>query len=307
MLSISIVTPSLNQGRFIERTIQSVLDQGYRALDYIVCDGGSIDQTPEILAHFAEQITVVSEPDRGQADAVNKGIRATSGEVIGWLNSDDVYLPDAVRRVAEFLAARPEVDVAYGDALLIDAAGEVVGTYYTEPWSAHRLVDRCILSQPAVFFRRRVVDQNGLLDERLNLCMDYEYWLRLAAGGATFAYLPGLLAATRVYPETKTLTARLAVHQEINSMLRERLGRVPDMWLLNHAHTLVELSRAAPKARRFLLPYALEVVLQAARLSLDWNGSISRRLVAVSLTPVIQGAKRRVAQSGSAVSRRPAS
>jgi glycosyltransferase involved in cell wall biosynthesis len=292
VLSISIVTPSLNQGRFIERTIRSVLDQGYAGLDYIVCDGGSTDQTPRILARFDGQLTVVSEADHGQADAVNKGIRATSGDVIGWLNSDDIYLPGALSRVAEFLGAQPEIDVMYGDAQLIDATDQVVGTYYTEPWSVRRLVDRCFLSQPAVFFRRRVVDRYGLLDARLNLCMDYEYWLRLAGGGARFAYLRGPLAASRVYPETKTLLARLAVHQEINSMLRERIGRVPDAWLLNHAHTLVELARA--DRHRRVLPYALDVVMQTGRLSLQWNRSISRGLVVMSLAPLIQGVSRRL-------------
>ncbi|HLZ30394.1 MAG TPA: glycosyltransferase family 2 protein [Chloroflexota bacterium] len=303
MPSISIVTPSLNQGRFIERTIRSVLDQRDSALEYIVCDGGSTDDTLQIVERFAEQLTVVSEPDRGQADALNKGIRATSGEVIGWLNSDDMYLPGALCRVAEFLAARPEVDVLYGDAHLIDAEDAVVGVYYTEPWSAQRLVERCILCQPAVFFRRRVVEQYGFLDAGLQLCMDYEYWLRLAAGGARFAYVPGALAASRLHPQTKTLGARLAVHMEINSMLRERLGRVPDTWLLNHAHTLVELRRADPTKRAYWFPYALEVVMQTARLSVHWNRSISTGLVAMAVAPLVYGARRRLAESASMLSR----
>ena len=180
----------------------------------------------------------------------------------------------------------------YGDAQLIDADDGVVGAYVTEPWDVQRLVERCYLCQPAVFFRRRVIEQYGLLDERLQLCLDYEYWLRLANAGAIFAYLPAGLAASRVHADTKTLRARPAVHHEINTMFRERFGRVPESWLVNHAHTLVELDRGGE--RRRALPYAVDVVARAACLSLEWNHSISTRLVATLLAPLVQGAVRRL-------------
>jgi hypothetical protein len=220
---------------------------------------------------------------------VNKGIRATSGEIIGWLNSDDVYLPGALSSVAALLASRPEVDVVYGDASLIDADDELLGSYYTEPWNPDRLVERCFLCQPAVFFRRRVIEQFGFLDERLHYVLDYEYWLRLAAGGATFAYTPTPLAASRLHPETKTLSARLAVHQELNTMLRERNGHVPNSWLLNHAHTLVELRRS--EGRLDPMPYAIEVVWQVLRLSLGWNRRLSPGLVELALKPIADHVK----------------
>jgi glycosyltransferase involved in cell wall biosynthesis len=293
VIGISVVTPSLNQGRFVERTIRSVLEQGYSPLEYVVCDAESTDETSAILDRFGDQLRLIREPDTGQAQAVNKGIRATAGEVIGWLNSDDVYLPRTLFHVAELFAAQPEIDVLYGDAQLIDADDTVLGAYYTEPWSATRLVERCILSQPAVFFRRRVVDRFGLLDERLHYCLDYEYWLRLAARGATFVYEPRMLASTRIHPQTKTLSARLAVHDELNTMLRLRLGRVPDRWLLNHAHTLVELGRAQP--RRAVLPNAIEVLLRALYLSWRWNRSVSPGLCMMALTPILAGARRRIA------------
>jgi hypothetical protein len=187
--------------------------------------------------------------------------------------------------------ARPAVDVLYGDADLVDASDGPLGAYYTEPWNPARLTQRCFLCQPAVFFRRRVVDRFGVLDERLHYCMDYEYWLRLAAGGATFAYVPSVLAGSRLHPDTKTLSAGLVWHQEINTMLQARLGRVPDSWLINHAHTLVELSRA--DGRRGVMPYALEVVLQSVRLSLRWNRAISSGLVTSLMRPIVSGARRR--------------
>jgi glycosyltransferase involved in cell wall biosynthesis len=291
VLSFSIVTPSLNQGRFIERTIRSVIEQGYTRLEHAVYDGGSRDETPTVLDRFADRLTIVREPDRGQADAVNKGIRSTDGDVIGWLNSDDVYYPGALASVNELLSARPDVDVVYGGAHLVDATDRVLGAYYTEPWCPERLVERCFLCQPAVFFRRRVVERFGDLDERLHYCMDYEYWLRLAAGGAVFEYLPAILAGSRLHEQTKTFSARLPLHQEINSMLRERIGRVPDSWLINQAHTLVELDRSA--RRVIALPYALDVVVRCLQLSWRWNGKISGELAITLLRPLVEGVVRR--------------
>lgn len=301
MISISVVTPSLNQARFVERTVRSVLDQAYSPLEYIVCDGGSTDGSLSVLERYADRLTFISEPDRGQADAVNKGIRRTSGEVIGWLNSDDVYAANALHCVAGFLTAHPDTDVVYGDAHLLDASDALVGAYYTEPWNQTRLPERCFLCQPAVFFRRRVIDRVGLLDERLHYSLDYEYWLRLAAGGATFAHLPLVLAGSRVHPDTKTLRDRVAVHEELNAMLRGRVGRVPDSWLINNAHTLVELRRAHN------FSYALEVVLESVRLSWRWNHAVPRSLLAAAMRPVATGGRRRLAQSRSADTRRPAS
>jgi glycosyltransferase involved in cell wall biosynthesis len=295
VLSVSVVTPSFNQARFIQRTIESVLSQNYPGLEYIACDGGSTDASLSILEHYRNRMSFVTEPDSGQANAVNKGIRATAGEVIGWLNSDDVYLPAAVARATQFLDAHQQVDVVYGDAQLIDTDDRVTGSYYTEPWRPSRLLERCYLCQPAVFFRRRVVERFGYLHEDLRYTLDYEYWLRLSQGGATFAYLPDTLAAWRLHPETKSLSARLAVHQELNSMLRSRLGRVPDSWLLNHAHTVVEL-RGANAHARFPTPYAIEVILAALRLSLEWNGTISRGLLPQAFGPLLGGFRRRLAR-----------
>jgi glycosyltransferase involved in cell wall biosynthesis len=301
VLSVSVVTPSLNQGQFIERTVRSVLDQGYPSLEFLVYDGGSTDATLSVLDPYRDRVELVAEPDRGQADAINRGIRATTGDVVGWLNSDDVYAPGALANATAFLADHPDVDVVYGDANLIDANDVVLGRYYTEPWDPGRLIERCYLCQPAVFFRRAVVDRFGPLDERLHYALDYEYWVRLAQGGARFAYLPTLLAASRQHPETKTLSARLAVHAEINTMLRSRIGRVPESWLINNAHTLVEL-RPPP-----VLPFAVAVAFEAVRLSLRWNGSISRALLADTARPMLAGAGGRLVQSRSAATRRPAS
>lgn len=273
-MKLSIITPSYNQGRYIERTLQSVLGQGIADCEYVVFDGGSVDTTLDVLKRYRDRVRWVSRKDRGQADAVNQGIRATSGEIIGWINSDDVYQPGALAAALAFLAANPSVDVVYGDAFHIREDDTLIEPYPTEDWDFERFKTSCFICQPAAFFRRAVTQRFGLLDESLQYCMDYEYWLRLAAGGARFARLRQPLAGSRLHPGTKTLGARNRVVVEINDMLRRTLGSVPDRWLINYAYVVIEragLERGS-RPRRLSTVLAGAVALLA---SLRWNRSVS--------------------------------
>lgn len=276
-MRFSIITPSFNQGRYIQRTIDSVLEQDAVDCEYVVVDGGSTDQTLEILGRYDGRVKWVSERDRGHADAVNKGIRQTSGEIIGWLNSDDLYYPGTLQAVSAFMDANPTVDVVYGDADHIDPDDAFIEHYPTQDWNYQRLQEICFISQPAAFFRRRTVETYGLLDASLAYCMDYDYWLRLAQQGATFAYLPRLLAATRLHAEAATLAHRVACHMAINDITRRRLGRTPDRWLFNYAHAVVESWRDTESGRPRT---TLALAAMALYAGMRWNHAISAPMLA---------------------------
>lgn len=266
VVSISVITPSFNQGQFIERTLASVLSQGIASLEYVVFDGGSTDETVAILRKYEDRLRWISEPDRGQAHAVNKGIAATKGEIVGWINSDDIYYSGTLLTILRYFAENPGADVVYGDAFYMDAYDNRLGPYNTEPWDFQKLKTVCYLCQPATFFRRRMVERFGLLDETLRFCMDYEFWLRLAQGGATFAYFPVPLAGSRMWPHNKTLSNRVVLSAEINHMLKAKLGTVPDQWIRNYAYARRE-AQGLPGGLRGL---ALSAALYMAA-SLQWN------------------------------------
>lgn len=218
---ISIVTPTLNQAEFIRATIDSVLEQGYPALDYSVRDGGSTDGTLEILRSYGTRLKWVSAPDGGQSAAINAGWRDSSGEIMAYLNSDDLYTPGALLRVGEFFAAHPEIDLLYGDCDEIDAAGKVTGAYPARAYDYLRLVRDAVnfIPQPAVFFRRRVWEAIGALDESLHYVMDFDYWLR---AGVHFraAYLPERLAALRLHAGAKSVAQVSGFGAELERVYR---------------------------------------------------------------------------------------
>lgn len=231
---ISVITPSLNQGKFIRETIESVLNQNYRNIEYIVVDGGSADETVEILQSYGERITWLSEPDEGQADAVNKGIKLAKGEIIGWLNSDDTYCPGALSKAAEFLSMHPELDVVYGEGQHITETGDIIDRYPTEQFNYERLAETCFICQPSAFIRRRVFD-HVQLDKDLHLCMDYAFWIETGQC-FNYAYIPELFASSRLYPGNKTLSRRKEVYQEVFKTVKKFYGYLPFCWIQGYVN-----------------------------------------------------------------------
>ena len=258
-LSFSIITPSYNQGQFIERTILSVLQQSDVEYEYRVQDGGSSDLTLDILRKYQDKIQWVSEKDEGQADAVNRGILASTGDIIAWLNSDDVYYPSALKKVGHIFEAYPNVQVVYGRAHHIDQNDNVIDSYPTEKWNFSRLKEICFICQPATFFRRQLVETHGALDSQLKFCMDYELWLRYGQH-TQFFFLPEVLAGSRLYATNKTLGQRVAVHHEINDMMKKKFGISPEKWVIAYASVLIkEQEKSEYKTSGRLKIYARQV------------------------------------------------
>ena len=268
-MKVTIITPSFNQGQFIERTLLSVARQTGVVVEHLVMDGGSTDKTVEILKKFRPPLQWVSEPDKGQADAVNKGIRSSDGEIIGLLNSDDIYYPDAIRRVVAFFNDNPAIDVVYGQADHIDVHDLPFEAYPTESWNLERLHQTCFICQPALFFRRRVVEKNGLLDESLHFCMDYDYWLRLSYAGVRFAYLEEKLAGSRLYSGNKTLGEKVNAYAEVNDMFKKNTGIVPKLWLQKYAQVSMH-ERLGGMARS-----KIEFHIRYAYAKKHWNAKSS--------------------------------
>jgi glycosyltransferase involved in cell wall biosynthesis len=228
---VSFVIPSFNQGRFIARTLDSIASQGLDVDDFevLVFDGGSTDNTVAVLKTHPLKTRWVSEKDGGQADAINRGLAAARGEIIAWINSDDVYEPGALRYVMQVFDSNQDVAVIYGRARLIDENDATIGEYPVLPWSYEALADSCFLCQPAVFFRRSAVNRYGPLDASLQYAMDYEYWLRIGRH-TPFLFVDAILAASRIYADTKTLRDKPGVFREGLLVSKRHTGRWSLKW-----------------------------------------------------------------------------
>jgi len=201
-LLVSVVIPCLNRAHFLGSTMESVLQQDYPHIECIVVDGGSTDNTIEILERYEGRIQWISEPDNGHADAINKGWRMSKGEILAWLNADDVWVvPDAVSQAVAYLQKNPEVDVVYGDCGAIDAEGNLTGMSYLHEWDLEYAVEHCdhCIPQPAAFIQRQILDRAGWLDVDYISKKDHEFWLRVGLEG-TIRHVPVLLAHARECP-----------------------------------------------------------------------------------------------------------
>jgi glycosyltransferase involved in cell wall biosynthesis len=258
---LTIVTPSFRQGTFLERTMHSVLAQNYPTLEYVVQDGGSDDETLEILHRYEGQLTRwASEPDEGQADAINRGFRETQGDIMAWLNSDDLLLPGALSYVSRYFVEHPDVDVVYGNRLMIDVSDGEIGAWILPGHDDFALTLADFVPQETLFWRRRIWDAvGGAVDPTFGYALDWDLLLRFRDAGAKMVHVPRFLGAFRVHDAQKTTAA-------------ESLGRIECDRLRERVHgrplTLEEVSRhLKPYIQRHILVHTRERALQRVRRS----------------------------------------
>ena len=218
---VSIITPSFNQAAFIQATMDSVLSQDYPHIEYIVVDGGSTDGTVDILKACDDpRLTWVSEPDRGQSDAINKGLQKAQGDILAYLNSDDLYLPGAISVTVNAFNENPDVDLVYGDCIYIDKNGVQIGAARGEAFDLQQIVTgRVFMPQQSAFWRKRVTEAIGMFDESLHYTMDVDYWLRLFADGFKPAYFPGERGAYRLHGDSKTVSQMSGFWRDWDTMI----------------------------------------------------------------------------------------
>jgi glycosyltransferase involved in cell wall biosynthesis len=229
--TVSIVTPSFNQGKYIEETINSVLSQDYPKIEYIIIDGGSVDQSVEIISKYEKQIACfISEPDKGQSQAINKGIKVSNGEIIGWLNSDDMLVPGSISLIVEEFLKDESLGVVYGRNLRMNQQGKIIPTPKLKKnqidFGIQYILEDPIVNQPGAFWRKYLVDRIGLLNESLVYTMDYDYWIRLAIHGVKFKRIDQSVAIFRLNPESKTSlnSVNMAIEQiKVIDNLNEKL------------------------------------------------------------------------------------
>lgn len=259
---ISVVTPSFQQSQFIERTIYSVVSQGYPELEYVVQDGGSDDGTVEVLRRYEDALAGwASEPDGGQADAVNRGFARTSGEIMAYLNSDDLLLPGSLAHVASYLQAHPEVDAVYGHRVLIDDRDRQIGMWVLPPHDDRMLALGDYVPQETLFWRRSAWERaGGRMDDSFRFALDWDLLLRLGDSGARIVRLPRFLGAFRVHDDQKTLVGgeardaeadRLRVRTQGRSMTGDEAYARLRPFLRRHLvhHTLVRAAARLPLPR----------------------------------------------------------
>lgn len=242
---ISVITPSYNQGEFIEQTIVSLERQDFSRFEHIVVDGGSDDRTLDVLEEHQEEYSLrwISEPDEGPADACNKGFEMADGEILAYLNSDDVYLPGALSTVAEEFQRDQTVDLVYGNVLKIDRSGDIRGTLYSNPlpsgWAASMLVRRGFnIAQPASFWKKEAYEAVDGFNVDNQTIWDAEFYVDLALNGATFRWVDEFLAAFRRHPESIGGSGRLREvyleeREELFEKVTDRTRNLLDNFLID--------------------------------------------------------------------------
>ncbi|MHB8856592.1 MAG: glycosyltransferase family 2 protein [Bellilinea sp.] len=265
---VSIVTPSYNQAAYLETTMQSVLEQGYPYVEYLIADGGSTDGSADIIQGYSSRLAWwVSEKDQGQADGANKGFRRARGEIVGWLNSDDVYRPGAIAGAVAAFQANPQAGLVFSDVDSLDGAGNLINIMRFGPRTLEDLMAFKIISQPSVFMRRSLLEQVGYLDSSYHLLLDHHLWLRMALF-APLAYVPGARwASARFHAAAKNVAQAGAFGSEAYR-LAEWLSTAPEYQTLM-ARNRKKVWAGAHRLNAF---YLLDGGQPGAALKSYWKG-----------------------------------
>ena len=282
---VSIVTPSYNQGQFIEETIRSVLLQGYPNLEYMIIDGGSTDESVEIIRKYEPWLTYwVSEPDRGQAHAINKGFERATGDVLGYLNSDDYFFSQMVWTGVKVLHAHPDCCVVHSNAYVVNESSEIVGEYRSKYLDSVSFIQHDYICQPATLFRRDLWNSIGPFNEHLHFVLDYAYWLQALLQGFGFCYVDQFWAAARMWEEAKSHAQSLEMALEqldyFQHISQTALARQwpTHWWNSGIAATWVQLAWAAGKSGQ--MDTVLEALRSASVIAPDWLSKNVERIAA---------------------------
>jgi len=303
---VTVVTPSFNQGEFIRATIESVLSQDYPHLEYIIMDGGSTDQTSSVVQEYASRLTFISEKDRGQSHAINKGFGMAHGSILSWLNSDDLYLPGAVSKAVEGFRRNPRAGAVYGEGYLIDRQGAISCRFpHTEPLNLWKLVHLSdYILQQTVYFRKSTLDDIGYLDEDLHYTMDWDILIRIASK-YPIEYISEYLGCLREYPEAKSFSGGRRRIREIHAVLKRHTGlRFPPGSIVYGLGTYHQtwcavlgrlldgisgpVSRKAQAAIRLGAGLLITRAMRSQGLYLDeWVGPVLHYMVPADSTPLV--------------------
>jgi GT2 family glycosyltransferase len=233
---ISIVVPTYNQGQFIEQTLRSIIDQNYPNLELIVVDGGSSDNTLNIIKQYEAHIAWwVSEQDSGQTAAINKGFMQSKGEIMAWINSDDLVASGALHQVANYFIKHPKTQVVYGDRILIDEEGFEIGLWILPNHSDRVLKFADFVPQETLYWTRKAWRHTGgQLDETFRFAMDWDFLIRLSKNHLKISHLPKILGLFRIHHQQKTSTQLTSLgHQEMQLIRLRELGFQPGRWQIN--------------------------------------------------------------------------
>ncbi|MFC2141473.1 glycosyltransferase family 2 protein [Acidobacteriota bacterium] len=247
---ISIVTPSYNQGEFLERTIMSVLNQNYPNLEYIIIDGGSTDGSMDIIKKYEKHLAHwISEPDNGQAHALNKGFRLAKGEISAWLNSDDIYLPNTLVEVSTYFTQNPDTEFVFGNTVFVNAGDEVIGDVRFTKFSLRSYIYKSFgLHQPSSFWKSELFNEMGGLREHFSFCMDTDFFMRMAKSGKDFHFFDKYLTCFRI---TETQKSSRISHIGLKER-KEIIKEIFDIDI-NYDSFKLKLLKFIYQTRRFLL------------------------------------------------------